>query len=613
MIILLTIILLIIVLLIIIFGFTKNYRDTYSRYIKDIKDIKDTIDEEFEETFKKFFKIDIKFKLERPQTPIILQTFDQIQMNMRTWNGLKSDVPMLMKYFNVFWLPPPTLSTGNPGYFPKSYKILDSFFGTEEEFTELIDVLNKNHITPLVDIVFHHMASESEKKWWKIMDYNYSEPKDYVKLWNSTNFFSGSYSNYIVENLNSSCITSNNKINKTCIPNPKTKNIDCDKVIPLYGIDPTIMDAGGLTPLNLCNFDILYTQMDYLNKLYSLGVDGFRYDQANGIPYQLFKLYNNSDPNKTFEILKEINNYCSKVETYKNCPNIYDFKDKLDKLTDKDIYRLTGPPHKYAVAECFTYSTTENLHYDYPNHSWWALTNVLSNMNKGLNSKDRIGVFDFTLERLIYKTFGFGVSNDDMVMFPKKGIDSDYWYNSWNGRIIEATQNNKKEINIPLVYYNNQYYVKQNPTLVYTFVTNHDNDGIMKMYGKSAGYIGFQDEGFVSYNRMLPAYFIILMMPGIPVVWAFHFNWFKDIRVLIQLRNFLGIKPNSSLFIDKEKFSDNVITWTILGNKKYLCAIIDPISNIKQIPNNKLIFEYKCFRSYADPTGQILLHIYETN
>lgn len=130
------------------------------------------------------------------------------------------------------------------------------------------------------------------------------------------------------------------------------------------------MDVGELTSLNLCNFDVLYTQMDYLNKLYSLGVDEFRYDQANGIPYQLFKLYNNSDPNKTFEILKEINNYCSKVKTCKDCPNIYDFKDKLDKLTDKDIYRLTGLPHKYAVAECFTYCTTENLHYDYPNHSY---------------------------------------------------------------------------------------------------------------------------------------------------------------------------------------------------------------------------------------------------
>ena len=47
------------------------------------------------------------------------------------------------------------------------------------------------------------------------------------------------------------------------------------------------------------------------------------------------------------------------------------------------------------------------------------------------------------------------------------------------------------------------------------------------MYEKSAGYVGFQDGGFVSYNRMLPAYFIILI---IPVVWAFHFNWFKDIK-----------------------------------------------------------------------------------
>lgn len=571
---------------------------------------------------------------------VVLQTFDQIGplgLIYKNWNAMKSDLSELSKYFTCLWLPPCSKSTGNPGYIPVSYTDLNSYWGTENEFIDLVREIRFNSMDAMVDIVFHHALGTDLNNWYKLDFINRNKPEDYLSTWQWQNNFGYNYqrtdlskSDIIENDNNSSCMKETYdhswKVSQNCVP--YQNNINCSKVKPMYGIDPNVMDNGNLSALNLCDLEILKVHIQYLWKLSKLGINAFRYDQANGIPPAMFQLYNNSSISNTRNILKKVMDHCYKARMYPTCKNVYNnqIEDQINSLTDEQLKDFTAPTHDLAVAECFTYSTEVNYVYDYPNHSWWALVPMLNNMNDGLNQNDKIGVFDFTLNRVLYMTLGNNINSSfqplcannkgyqNMVYYPQITLDSDFWYTSFS-KGFETKTGDKVTNNIPLVIYKDQKFCSQSPCQVYTFVTNHDNDGIMKTYGQTQDGRGYQDEGFVSYSRMELAYFIILMMPGIPVILNIHFNWFKTLRTFLVLRDTLGITFNSKLEVNPDDKAANRLTWIITTpeNKTYTFAIID---TVKYYDDNKIfnlpkIFEQKMFVSWADVIkNPILLQVY---
>lgn len=226
---------------------------------------------------------------------------------------------------------------------------------------------------------------------------------------------------------------------------------------------------------------------------------------------------------------------------------------------------------------------------------------MLVRMNEGLAARDQVGVFDFALQRVLYKTLGFGAGTDNMIIYPARDLDVDFWHGAWTEGFVDM----RGERNIPLVYYKDQLYSR----LVYTFVSNHDDDGLMKMYGKTEEARGYQDEGFVSWTRIVPAYFIVLLLPGIPCVWGAHFYWFKELETLIQLRNYLKIQPGARMEVDARPVREGVITWRIFGadNTRYTCAVIGPSAGLSKLPAPlELVFELKTY----DAAKPFLLHVY---
>jgi len=589
----------------------------------------------------------IKFNLSSPQDRIkknnivIFQSFDQIGslgLTYRSWNSIRADVSELSKYFSGIWLPPASKCTGNPGYLPNSFSDLNSYWGTENEFSDCVQDIRSQGMDAMVDIVFHHAIGSDPKNWYKLDFIDRKNPEDYLDLWQWQNNFGWSYQRTdvskddIIDYSNSSgnCMQQTEKgwkVNQNCVPNPD--QADCFKVKPMYNIDPSVMDAGNLSALNLCNLDILKAQINYLWKLKKLGVNAFRYDQANGIPPAVFQLFNNSSPQNTRDILKRLAEHCFKARMYPNCPDVYknQIEQQIEQLSDEQVQDFTAPPHDLAVAECFTYNVETNLAYDYPNHKWWALVPMLTNMNFGLEQQDKIGVFDFTLNRVLYLALGFDINSSkqplcvngsgyqNMVYFPSVTLDSNIWYQAFTTG-FETRFGDSVAYNVPLVMYNNQEYCSNDPCQVFTFVSNHDNDGIMKNYGFTQDGRGYQDEGFVSYSRMELAYFILCMMPGIPVIFSAHFHWFKNIRLFLILREFLGITFDSRLSVNANDNTGNRLTWVITTPNKdvFTFAILDtvapyPDQSIFSLPK---IFETKMFASWADPAkSPILLQVYK--
>jgi glycosidase len=554
---------------------------------------------------------------------VIIQSFDQIGalgLINRSWKGIEAELLDYSKLFSCVWLPPPSSSSGNPGYLPHSLMDFNSYWGTADEFESCVKATRGYGLDVMVDLVLHHAIAKDTKTWYKLDFLNRKAPDDYLSSWQWDNNFGGSFQRtdfspeQIINNASTTpCITTSPKgipwVSRSCVPG-KSENINCSAVKPMYTVSGD-MDTGNLSALNLCDPDILREQFKFLNKLSKIGVNSFRYDQANGFPPSLMQLYNNSDKAKTPAILKRLKLHCEASKMYPQCNDLYN-DGWFSSVNPKDF---TGPPHKMAVAECFTYSVQRNLHYPSDgSRPWWALEPELKSMNVGLNEADRIGVFDFALHRLMYKSLGFNEQFGAQmpVFFPKVTLDSNYWYAGFDTGVVSDPVR-PGEVNIPLVYYDGQKYSKRTPCQVFTFVSNHDNDAMMKLYSYSEEYRGYTDEGFVSYSRMVLAYFMILTMPAVPVVFGLHYYWFKELRALLELRKLLNITYDSQLIIDQRTKVPNRFVWSIvnLEGEKFVCVIVDTVSNDRYtMDQNQLVFEMGLWKSFADP-ATVFMQVYQ--
>ena len=544
--------------------------------------------------------------LDITQNPVILQSFDQMGkiITFNSWNSLRAELPDFKVFFPVIWIPPLTKSTGKPGYIPLSYTDLNSYWGTEAELAMLARAAKSMDLELMADMVFHHSENPyfdmydaktntaddfKDKKWFETQVVSpRANDIDYIPLWMTTNFAKGNIldqNNFVkYENYGESCISKNAdglyQINANCVPTDST-SIDCSKVLPMYTFNADVMDGGGLQALNMCNLEILENQVALLNHLYSMGITSFRYDQVNGMAPYTMKLFNNSNINKTAGILTEIIEGCRKSRAYPRCNQVYvnqieDQATALLKQTNQ-LQRFTTLGHRYAVGEVFTPTIDKknvgqvvDVNFDpHPDKTWYSLVGELEDMNAGLDKKDMIGVFDFGLRSLMKSALV-----PDNSSFT---IDNTQWKDLMNKTVIG---------------YGNQKYTRNYPCLAYTFADNHDTDYMLAFYDSTNDSRGAPSG--LPYNRLILGYFIMLMMPGYPVVYNFHYKWFKSISSFLILRQVLGIRYDSLLEIP-QMYSQNYIIWKVTSQTGvvYTFVILDVNQKVNtNLNDDKLIFRY---------------------
>jgi hypothetical protein len=336
------------------------------------------------------------------------------------------------------------------------------------------------------------------------------------------------------------------------------------------------MDAGGLRAINLCDLDVLQNQIAFLNRLYKMGITSYRYDQINGLaPYHM-RLYNNSNITKTSTFLSQILLHCKKVRQYPQCDQIYanQIEDKITAILNQtnELKKYTSLGHNYSVGEVFTSDIDKNnmtKEKIAQNRTWWSLIGELEAMNVGLDNKDKIGVFDFGLRDVIKSAV---VPTDKNLT-----IDNTKW---------------KDLMKLSVIGYDNQKYTRSYPCLAYTFLDNHDTDYMLGLYAQT-----YEERGApsgISYDRLIVGYFVTLMMPGYPVVYKFHYSWFKPISVFIMLRQILGVRYDSILQIPPTN-GQNYIIWKITSanGTVYTFVVLDTTKNVAlNLNDNNIIFKY---------------------
>jgi len=157
-------------------------------------------------------------------------------------------------------------------------------------------------------------------------------------------------------------------------------------------------------------------------------------------------------------------------------------------------------------------------------------------VNKYLNTKDYCGEFDYALKFMLNRMLN----------------TKDY---SINGKEF------KKE-NMLIGY--PKYRSK-----TITIVDNHDTDYLTTIFGTISKLRKGIPGNEINFYNILLAYFIILMLPGTPMIHKLHYDVFREvdreqgINNFILLRSECCIVPTSDFEITKNEFND--IAWVISG------------------------------------------------
>ena len=518
-------------------------------------------------------------------SPVILQSFDQFFVSTKSWDNLNSEVPKLSKYFTSFILPPMSMSADEVGFIPKNIYDFDSEWGTEESLKKLIDRLKKHNISIIANVVLQHR--QGQNSWFDFKNPSYLEneqvePKDYYKYidtllyspWGNDDKYTPN--NYYIKGLPNDYDT---KGLENCYKKNETGNWslheDCRNKRPMYNITER-SNPSWLQSVNFCNINVLKSSIEYLKKLKNMGIDGIRFDQSDAISPEFISLFLNTDPKLTTKIIEKIIILCEKAKN----PNvdkdvIYNLKDKL---LSSNVNDLTSVQFKYKIIENFygyLYGKEDE------NKGWRGLVEMLNNINREipLNNLDWTGSFDYALKFILNEMF----NTEDM---------------SINGSVF---------IKENMLIGNNDY--KYNTI---TFVDNHDTDYLVSIFNNVSNVTRGVSNYEIVISRVIPAYFIIMLMPGIPMVQKVYYDIFKKIgiNIFIKLRNECGIDSKSDFEIIES--NRDSISWKIFNIKpsiigrwykhKILKSTIMNTSVIlaeinKNEPNDKHIFSQKIYNS----------------
>jgi hypothetical protein len=519
-------------------------------------------------------------------TPIILESYDLFQTTTKSWNGLNSEIPYLSKFFTAIWLPPISDASGNPGYLPQRLYNFNSSWGTEEELKMLLQQMEKYKIVAIAVAVFQHRQG-TWPMWFKFEDPSFLgtenvTPDDYYKYIDTTMYYpwTGDDDRYVPEYDDGSVLyvdglppdykTNGLKhcyFESTSKPGQFYLYKDCRNKRPMYDTVGKANDSW-LQSVNLCNKNVLVDYIGFLKKIKSLGINGVVYDQADAIAHEFLSLFLNTDISKTKPILQSIIDICDKAKN-KNVDK--DVKYTLEEdLLSTQLESLTSTSFNYKILQNFTGELYANT--NEKEKGWRGLVELLDNVNKPLNENDWAGEFDFGLKFVL----------NSMLNTKDGNIEGKYFIK--NNMLVGIDR------------------LRQ---LAYTFVDSHSTNEQNKVYAEISGDIRGAAIP-INIARMIPAYFIILSLPGTPVIYKPYFDVYKDIGILqfIQNRKDYGIFPDSTFQILINKNND--ISWSVSTKKGNFLFEINTIEPTENNIFHKLIFGTKLYMKVTQTDGKIL-------
>lgn len=513
---------------------------------------------------------------------VVLHSFDQFFVSMKSWDSLNVEIPYLSEFFTACIIPPISMSADDVGYIPQNLYDFNSDWGSEISLRNLLKKMNYYKIDPIADVDTQHRQGVGDM-WFKyenpsFLDRQNISPDEYYK-YIDTVLYNPWGESEIDAPINTYIDGLPPDYEKNGLKNCYIKNKDgtwslykdCRNKIPMYNIVGKA-NPSWLQSVNLCNVNVLKAYIKYIKIIKSLGVKGIRYDEADAISYHFISLFLNSDIKKTPMLLDKIIKICDEAKH----PNvdkdvIYTFENDLN---NTDLYELTST--------CFDYEVIENF-YGYlsgvsnKEKGWRGLEDMIDNINNNLNECDWTGSFDYGLKFMLNEMLNTKDLNIDGKLFLKENM-----------------------------LISNEKY----KSLIFTFVDNHDTNYLVTLYNDiSDNTLGIGNLE-INFYRIIPAYFIIMLLPGIPMVHKTHFDIYKKlgIETFIKIRNELGIDSDSNFEILKSE--NNNISWKvsnlhqdlrgrskhkIINNVNFISSVICEINIDK--PTDKNIFSMKIYGS----------------
>lgn len=460
---------------------------------------------------------------------VILQAYDYEFVSMKTWTGLSTEVEKLSKYYTAFWLPPVSKSLDETGYLPTELYSYNSQRGDEESLLGLIKKMKSYNISAIVDVSLQHR--EGTKYWFVYTNPSYLDKEDipqdeYYKYIDTLLYEPWGDSDNIPDSLQYvDGLPPDYDINglKNCYSyDVKTKKSiffkGCRNKRPMYDVIGK-SNPSWLQSVNFCHIDVLKSMIKYVKNIKKLGIDGIRMDQPDAISYEFISLLFNSDITNTDKIVNSIIDTCNKSKS----PYVdKDVEYPLEKqLLSTDLEELTSVNFEYKIIGNFS-------GYLYSNE-WRGLFDMQDNVNSLLKKNDWASEFDYSLKFVLNRMLNTGDLSIDGTYFEKSNM-----------------------------LIGNEKY----KSYVCTFIDNYDTNFLVTLKnsteGSDLGAPGIE----INFYRIVLAYFIILMLPGIPMIFKLYYDIYNiDIEEFIDLRNNLKISNTSNFDIVTSGLND--ISWKL--------------------------------------------------
>ena len=468
-------------------------------------------------------------------TPVILHSFDQYYVSVKSFKALKDEVPDLSEYFTELFLPPITQSKGI--FLPQQLYNFDSNWATEESLENLLVKMKGFNMKATVLVVTQHRTGNN-KKWFKYLNPNYIgapeddeiELTDYYKymttmVYNPWGLPEKVPKNYFIDGLPPDYATNGLANCYTYKDGTWGLYKDCRNKVAMYNT-PGLANDSWLQSINYCNSNVLPDIIGYLKILNSKGISGIVIDQADAIDSSIIAFHLNSSEDKTQNIINNITKICDEAKAPEVEKSVkYTFTDEINKVDTKD---LTSFKFDRKVIQNFygeLYGVTDG------EKGWRGLLEMPDLVNNYLNEDDYCGTFDYGLKFVLNR------------MMNTKDLS------------IDGREFLKEKMIIG--------YPRYRPRTI-TMVENHDTGYLTTLIGTiSEEDVRGTPGNEVNFYGILPAYFIILFLPGTPMVYKLHYDVFKYIGVneFIKVRNECCIDVDSDFEITKSDIND--VAWVV--------------------------------------------------
>jgi hypothetical protein len=96
------------------------------------------------------------YEIDSKPSKVVLHSFDQFFVTMKSWDSLNVEIPFLSEYFTACLLPPLSMSADKVGYIPKNLYDFNSKWGSETSLRNLLNKMNHYRIDPIADVDTQH-------------------------------------------------------------------------------------------------------------------------------------------------------------------------------------------------------------------------------------------------------------------------------------------------------------------------------------------------------------------------------------------------------------------------------------------------------------------------